>query len=389
MLRTSLLRSATRITSRMVPRSLVGTTSLTLPFSRATAVRFNSSDSGKHTASEIRNELPSVEDLGSSSDMIDQASQAIGEASNHIGYLHSIGLAKTWWWPADVIQHALELVHVYIGLPWWGTICVVTLTVRLLMFPIYVKSSDTVARNSHIKPQMDKLNAELMSTTDLAEGQKVALKRKKLLAENGIKNRWMAAPMLQIPIALGFFGGIRHMANFPVDGFTNQGIAWFTDLSQADPYLGLQVITAAVLIGFSRLGGETGAQQWSPTMKRVFTIIPLVSVPATMNVSAAVALYFAVNGTFAVLQTLTLRNKWVREKLGIAEVRRYPETESGPQKGIIESFRENVAKARDQAERRQAMKEKELEEQERVKELRKNQRIKIIRKSDLHQNSQQ
>lgn len=367
----------------------MGTTSLTLPFSRATAVRFNSSDSGKHTASEIRNELPSVEDLGSSSDMIDQASQAIGEASNHIGYLHSIGLAKTWWWPADVIQHALELVHVYIGLPWWGTICVVTLTVRLLMFPIYVKSSDTVARNSHIKPQMDKLNAELMSTTDLAEGQKVALKRKKLLAENGIKNRWMAAPMLQIPIALGFFGGIRHMANFPVDGFTNQGIAWFTDLSQADPYLGLQVITAAVLIGFSRLGGETGAQQWSPTMKRVFTIIPLVSIPATMNVSAAVALYFAVNGTFAVLQTLTLRNKWVREKLGIAEVRRYPETESGPQKGIIESFRENVAKARDQAERRQAMKEKELEEQERVKELRKNQRIKIIRKSDLHQNSQQ
>ncbi|GAV52476.1 hypothetical protein ZYGR_0AG04670 [Zygosaccharomyces rouxii] len=389
MLRTSLLRSATRINSRRVPRSLVGTASPSLPFSRVSTVRFNSSDVGKSSTSEIRTELPSVEDLGSSSDIVDQASQAIGEASNHIGYLNSIGLAKTWWWPADVVQHALELVHVYTGLPWWGTICVVTLTVRLLMFPIYVKSSDTVARNSHIKPQMDKLNAELMSTTDLAEGQKVALKRKKLLAESGIKNRWMAAPMLQIPVALGFFGGIRHMANFPIDGFTNQGIAWFTDLSQADPYLGLQVITAAVLIGFSRLGGETGAQQWSPTMKRVFTIIPLVSIPATMNVSAAVALYFAVNGTCAVLQTITLRNKWVREKLGIAEVRRYPETELGPQKGIIESFRENVAKARDQAERRQMMKEKDLEEQERVKELRKNQRIKIVRKSDLHQNSQQ
>lgn len=363
---------------------MVGSSSVTLPFTRVSNVRFNSSDAGKPSVSEIRTELPSVEDLGTSSDIVDQTSQVIGEASNHVGYLNSIGLANTWWWPADVVQHALELVHVYTGLPWWGSICVVTLTVRLLMFPLYVKSSDTVARNSHIKPQMDKLNAELMATTDLAEGQKVALKRKRLLAENGIKNRWMAAPILQIPIALGFFGGIRHMANFPVDGFTNQGIAWFTDLSQADPYLGLQVVTAAVLISFSRLGGETGAQQWSPTMKRVFTIIPLISIPATMSVSAAVALYFAVNGTFAVLQTLTLRNKWFREKLGIAEVRRYPETELGPQKGIIESFRENMAKARDQAERRQLMREKDLEEQERVKESRKNQRIKIVRKSDLN-----
>lgn len=361
----------------------------TFPFSRISAIRFNSSDARRPQASEIRTELPSVEDLGSGSDLVNQASQAVGEASNHAGYLNSIGLAKTWWWPADVIQHALELVHVYTGLPWWGTICVVTLTVRLLMFPVYVKSSDTIARNSHIKPQMDKLNADLMSTTDLAEGQKVALKRKQLLASHGIKNRWMAAPLLQLPVALGFFGGIRNMANFPVDGFTNQGIAWFTDLSQTDPYLGLQVITAAVLIGFARLGGETGAQQWSPVMKRVFTIIPLISIPATMNVSAAVGLYFAVNGTFAVLQTFTLRNKWVREKLGIAEIRRYNEGELGPQKGIMESFRENMAKSREQAERRQMMREKDLEEQERVKQLRQNQRIKIVRKSGLDQNSQQ
>ncbi|CDH14595.1 probable Mitochondrial inner membrane protein OXA1 [Zygosaccharomyces bailii ISA1307] len=369
-----------------VPKSLL--TGPLLAFPRSGTIRFNSSDTIKSSSPEIRTELPSVDDLGSTSDIIDQTSQAIGEASNHIGYLHSIGLAKSWWWPADVVQQTLEFVHVYTGLPWWGTICVVTIAVRILMFPIYVKSSDTVARNSHIKPQMDKLNAQLMSTTDLSEGQKVAMKRKKLLAEHGIKNRWMAAPMLQIPVALGFFAGIRHMANFPVDGFTNQGIAWFTDLSQADPYLGLQVITAAVLIGFSRLGGETGAQQWSPVMKKVFTIIPLLSIPATMNVSAAVALYFAVNGTCAVIQTLTLRNKWVRQKLNIAEICRHPQTENGPQKSIIETFRENMAKSREQAEHRQRMKEKDMEEQERVKDLRKNQHIKIVRKSDLRKNLQ-
>lgn len=353
--------------------------------SRYVAARYNSSDAGKPSISEIQNQLPSIDDLQSAASSIaDQAPLAVGEASNHIGYLQSIGLAQSWWWPPDLVQHLLEAVHVYSGLPWWGTICAVTVAVRLLMFPLYVKSSDTIARNSRIKPELDAINAQLMSCSDLSEGQKYALKRKKLLNDNGVKNRWLAAPMLQVPVALGFFGGIRAMANHPVDGFVNQGIAWFTDLSVADPYLGLQLITAGVLISFTRLGGETGAQQFSPAMKRFFTILPLVSIPATMSLSAGVVLYFAINGTFSVLQTLTLRNKWIRRKLGIADVVHHPQTTTGPPKGIFESLRENMAKAKEQAARRQAMQDKEEMLQAQSKELKKNSKIKILRKSDLN-----
>lgn len=352
--------------------------------SRFIAARYNSSNAGKPSIDEIQTQLPSMDDLNSAvTGIAEQAPQVIGEASNHIGYLQSIGLAQSWWWPPDLIQHLLEAVHVYAGLPWWGTICAVTVGVRLLMFPLYVKSSDTIARNSRIKPELDAINSQLMSSSELSEGQKYALKRKKLLNDNGIKNRWLAAPMLQVPVALGFFSGIRAMANHPVDGFVNQGIAWFTDLSQADPYLGLQFITAAVLISFTRLGGETGAQQFSPAMKRFFTILPLVSIPATMSLSAGVVLYFAINGTFSVLQTLTLRNKWVRRKLNIADVVHHPQPTNGPPKGMLETFRENMAKAREQAARRQAMQDKEEALQAQSKELKKNSKIKILHKSDL------
>lgn len=352
--------------------------------SRFIAARYNSSNAGKPSIDEIQTQLPSMDDLNSAvTGIAEQAPQVIGEASNHIGYLQSIGLAQSWWWPPDLIQHLLEAVHVYAGLPWWGTICAVTVGVRLLMFPLYVKSSDTIARNSRIKPELDAINSQLMSSSELSEGQKYALKRKKLLNDNGIKNRWLAAPMLQVPVALGFFSGIRAMANHPVDGFVNQGIAWFTDLSQADPYLGLQFITAAVLISFTRLGGETGAQQFSPAMKRFFTILPLVSIPATMSLSAGVVLYFAINGTFSVLQTLTLRNKWVRRKLNIADVVHHPQATNGPPKGMLETFRENMAKAREQAARRQAMQDKEEALQAQSKDLKKNSKIKILHKSDL------
>ena len=258
------------------------------------------------------------------------------------------------------------------------------------MFPLYVKSSDTVARNSHIKPELDALNNKLMSTTDLQQGQLVAMQRKKLLSSHGIKNRWLAAPMLQIPIALGFFNALRHMANYPVDGFVNQGAAWFTDLTQADPYLGLQVITAAVFISFTRLGGETGSQQFSSPMKRLFTILPIISIPATMNLSSAVVLYFAFNGAFSVLQTLILRNKWVRSKLKITEVAkpRTPVTgaSSTENMGIFQSLKHNIQKARDQAERRQLMQDNEKKLQESFKEKRQNSKIKILHKSSFINN---
>lgn len=337
--------------------------------------------------SEITTQLPAVDELGATAaDAVTQTVGTVGELSTHVGYLESIGLAQTWYWPSDLVQHALEYVHAYSGLPWWGTIITVTLLVRLALVPLYVKSSDTIARNSRIKPELDKINKQLMGTTDMTEGQKVAMKRKKLLADNGIKNRWLAAPMVQIPMAIGFFNGIRHMANFPVQGFQDQGILWFNDLTQADPYLGLQVITAAVLISFTRLGGETGAQQFSPTMRKFFTIMPLLSIPATMNLSSAVVLYFAVNGSFSVLQTLFLRNKWVRRKLNIADVVQRPVDPAQANKGIMDTFRENMANARAQAERKQKMQEKEMEMQELSKKLRENQRIKIVSRKQLNKN---
>ncbi|SMN21686.1 similar to Saccharomyces cerevisiae YER154W OXA1 Mitochondrial inner membrane insertase [Maudiozyma saulgeensis] len=386
-LRSSLIN----VTKQAGKRSIIRPTILSPYMLRRTSlinsipnVRFKSTDTIEQL-NEIQTQLPSLDDMvTSSSTVVEQATHAIGELSNHVGYLNSIGLAQTWHWPADIIQHTLEYVHVYTGLPWWGTICTVTLLVRLAMFPLYVKSSDTIARNSKIKPELDRVTKELMATTDMAEGQKVALRRKKLLSDNGIKNRWLAAPMLQLPVAIGFFNGLRSMANFPVDGFANQGALWFHDLTVADPYLGLQVITAAVLMSFSRLGGETGAQQFSGPMKRFFIILPLVSIPATMNLSAGVVLYFAVNGCFSVTQTLVLRNKWVRKQLKIADVVQHPQSPADANKGIFAAIKDSMAKSREQSERRRIMQEKQEKLQEEAKARKVNSKIKIVRRSDLN-----
>lgn len=379
MIRTSLIRSVRTI--RLAPVGMAsGFIAPRAQFSHSN-VRFNSSSSAAEVASEIQKQLPSFDSV---TDSVSQASQAIGEASMQWGYLQSVGLAKSWWWPPDLIQHLMEIVHVSTGLPWWATITVVTLGVRFALFPLYVKSSDMMAKNAKIKPELDELQAKMMASVEMSETQTIMLKRKKLLAANGIKNRYLMAPMLQIPLAIGFFSGLRSMANIPVDGFQNQGILWFQDLTATDPYLGLQCLSAAVIMGFMRLGGETGAQNFSPAMMKVFTILPLISIPATMSFSSGVVLYFFVNGLFSVLQSFVLKQKSFRKALGLSEIVPPPPVDpSKPQEGIMDAFRKNMERAREQAEKRAESKAREDEQKELAQKQRQNNHIKIVRKSQM------
>jgi len=350
------------------------------PRFNAKSVRYNSSSSAQQAATEIQKSLPSFDQAAEA--VSSTGTQVIGEASQHFGYLQSIGLAQSWWWPPEAIEHILEIVHVCTGLPWWATIALTTVGIRAAMFPLYLKSSDMMARNSKIKPQLDEIQAEMYTAGDMAESQQIMLKRKKLLKEHGIKTRYLLAPALQLPVALGFFAGLRHMANANVDGFSNQGILWFQDLAAPDPYLGLQCLSAAVIMGFMRAGGETGAQTFSPQVKKFLMYLPLISIPATMSLSSGVILYFFVNGFFSVIQSQLLKNKAFRKRMGLAEIVPPPPPDpSKPTPSITEAFKEHFEKTRKQAEIKAEQRLKEQKLREVAEQKRKNSEIRIVKRN--------
>lgn len=269
----------------------------------------------RYNSSQITDKLVDFDDVAQT---IPETAHAV---CDHVGYLKEIGLVNSAWWPADVLAKVLEAAHVYTGLPWWATIAIVTVSIRAMIFPLYIKSSHTSGLMSQIKPQLSVLEQQVKDKpADMEIQQRAAQARAALFRSKGIKLRYLATPFIQIPFALAMFGALRRMSGHPVDGFSTQGLGWFTDLSATDPYLGLQCITAAGFMVFMRLGGETGAQQLSPTMKKVFTVLPLVSIPFTMNLSAAVVWYFAVNSLFSIIQTKLLTNKSFRNYMKIAEI---------------------------------------------------------------------
>ena len=54
--------------------------------------------------------------------------------------------------------------------------------------------------------------------------------------------------LFQLPIFISVYTGLREMAELPVASMTTGGLLWFTDLTIADPYYALPLMTAATLL---------------------------------------------------------------------------------------------------------------------------------------------
>merc|ERR1719223_1309199 len=70
---------------------------------------------------------------------------------SQIGDFKSLGLA-TDFGPTSLLQQLVELVHVYGGLPWWGTIVGSAILVRMLLFPISVYGQKGTNELAKFKP---------------------------------------------------------------------------------------------------------------------------------------------------------------------------------------------------------------------------------------------
>lgn len=288
---------------------------------------------------QIEDSLGFDEDLASKQELLHNTTLS----SDQIGYLKSVGLVDGWW-PSDIIQQTLEYVHVFSGLPWWATIAITTIGFRVALFPLFMKSSDTMARSQSIMPQTKQLRKEMtaaMSKGDRALQQRKQMELSLLNKKNGVKySRMFLSPVTQMVYSVGSFFGIREMASLPVDGLSTQGTLWFENLANPDPYIGLQLISACFYSIAFKFGGDTGNAQFGGAMKKVFMVLPFASIAFTWNMSAAVMVYFSANGICSIIQSQLLRNAKFRTMVGMFPLPSKEILAKNQQKGMFDNFNE-------------------------------------------------
>ena len=200
------------------------------------------------------NSTPATEGTPTPESAVDPGSPSLSEIDiasipEKLGYLKELGLDYGWG-ISSMVETALEVLHIYGGLTWCGSAIAAAVLVRLALLRPMLLASDTTAKFSAIRSELAPIQIR-MATAARAGDNAAAVRAKQEMTlikeQHGIKSSRMWYPMLQIPIGYCFFRVFRGMSYMPVPTLTDESFLWLNDVTVADPYFMLPVMTSACL----------------------------------------------------------------------------------------------------------------------------------------------
>ncbi|KAL8631865.1 hypothetical protein Q9189_002445 [Teloschistes chrysophthalmus] len=187
---------------------------------------------------------------------------------------------------------------------------------RVILFKTYLASADTSARialvNAHLKDTEARLK-KAKAQKDTLKVMQYTQEMKEAYKLAGIKMWKGVGPLINIPFGYGMFRLLRNACDLPVPGLESGGTLWIYDLTTADPYFILPVITGAGTYFMFKLGGETGARSISgPVLKIMQVVFPILSIAFTSYWPAGMQLSMAFSSVIATTQGILMRQPWFR-----------------------------------------------------------------------------
>lgn len=280
---------------------------------------------------------PAFSDSGTS-ELLNQLN-ALGEPT-----LQSLGLGS--WFPNGIVQLALESLHVSLDIPWWTSIVIGTVIVRLLMFPLVILGQRNVAHTHNHSPIMQSMQAKYTKARqsgNAIETARCATELGNYMKKHNVSPlKQMLMPFCQLPVFLSVFVGIRQMANLPVDSMTTGGMAWFTDLTIPDPYYALPVLTMATFLCTLEFGVDgVRAESLSRNMRYAMRAMPFIMLPFIINFPSAMLVYWFTTNIFSFVQMLFLKIDPVRKYFKIPKmVKHDPSILNQDQKPFFKTIKE-------------------------------------------------
>ncbi|MES2438375.1 MAG: membrane protein insertase YidC [Verrucomicrobiota bacterium] len=221
-------------------------------------------------------------------------------------------------WPARPLNWLLNIYHGLldgVAKKWaWGlAIILLTVTVRIIIWPLHAKSTHTMKRMAKLQPEMAKIKEKYADDPNKINTETMGLYRK-----YGINPLGGCLPMfLQIPIFFGFY----RMLQYAVE-LRGQGFLWVNDLSQPDTlmhlsFLGgiplniLPIVMAITSFLQIRMTPQTG----DATQQKIIMFMPFMFFFFCYNFASALALYWTTQNIFSIGQT------WLMSKIPEPELK--------------------------------------------------------------------
>lgn len=196
----------------------------------------------------------------------------------------------------NLMGGALEAFHA-LGAPWWLSIVLLTLAVRGFLFPLTVKQVRNARAMQELKPEMDEIRR---THKDNRQKQQEAMME--LYKERRMNPLAGFLPLLvQMPVFITMYRVIRHFEE-TLRGFDSGGLLWFTNLTTADPYFVLPVVSASIMV----LAGEVSSKNVNPAQKRMMRFLPVMFTAFIARFPAGLFVYWITSNTFTLVQNLLI-----------------------------------------------------------------------------------
>ena len=196
----------------------------------------------------------------------------------------------------------LEWFHGLVG-NWGWAIVLVTLLIKLILFPLSYKGMMSMQKLKDLAPQMKELKEKHGK-----DPQKMNAQMMEMYKKNGANPMGGCLPMLlQIPI---FFAIYRVLLN-AVELQGAPWMLWITDLSLKDPLFVLPILMGASMWYQQKITPNT---MTDPMQQKIFQWLPVVMTFFFLTFPAGLVLYWLVNNVFTIAQQFVINNAYEKQK---------------------------------------------------------------------------
>ena len=180
----------------------------------------------------------------------------------------------------------------------WGlAIILLTLSIKLVTFPLTHKQMKSMQEMQRIQPQLDELKKKYAGDTARQNQEQM-----KLFQEHGVNPMASCLPMLvQFPIWIALYNTLRVSAELYNSAFIP---GWLDDLTAKDPYFIVPAVMGVTMIITQIL---TPTPTSNPSQKTVTYAMSAFFTLAMFNLPSGLTLYILVNNVLSITQQIYLR----------------------------------------------------------------------------------
>ncbi|NOZ97918.1 MAG: membrane protein insertase YidC [Gammaproteobacteria bacterium] len=206
----------------------------------------------------------------------------------------AVGLNQTvdygWLWPiAKLLFLGLQFFHSIVG-NWGWSIILLTIVVKLILWPLSSKSYRSMAKMRVIAPEMQRMKEEFGEDRMRFSQEMMALyKREQVNPLSGC-----LPLLLQMPIFLALYWVLMESVELRHAPW----MLWIQDLSAMDPWFILPLLMGATMFIQQMLNPQPA----DPMQAKVFRIMPIIFTVFMLFFPSGLVLYWIVNNSITILQ---------------------------------------------------------------------------------------